>query len=131
MYLAAVQNLEREHVMSYPMTMAPLSLTHIDGAMHRTDKSSLMTKLEKKLIKSGILDKRNVNVCLIDFIYLLPILPPQLPTTFDEVATFITKHACLYVDTVHIFCDAYCNEPTITDSKRDRRGIAEATYSIQ
>ena len=47
MYLAAVQNLELEHVMSYPMAMAPLSLTHIDGAMHRTDKSSLMTKLEK------------------------------------------------------------------------------------
>ena len=46
-YLAVVQNLELEHVMSYPMTMAPLSLAHIYGAMNRTDKSSLMRKLEK------------------------------------------------------------------------------------
>ena len=30
------------------MTMAPLSLAHIDGAMNRTDKSSLMRKLEQK-----------------------------------------------------------------------------------
>ena len=80
-YLAAVQNLELEHVMSYPMTMAPLSLAHIDGAMNRTDKSSLIRKLEKSH-KSEILDKQNVNVCLIDFIYFLRMLPPQLPATF-------------------------------------------------
>ena len=80
-YLAAVQNLELEHVMSYPMTMAPTSLAHIDGAMNRTDKSSLMRKLEKSH-KSEILDKQNVNVCLIDFIYFLRMLPPQLPATF-------------------------------------------------
>ena len=77
-YLAVVQNLELEHVMSYPMTMAPLSLAHIDGAMNRTDKSSLMRKSHK----SEILDKKNVNVCLIDFIYFLQMLPPQLPATF-------------------------------------------------
>ena len=46
-YLTVVQNLELEHVMSYPMTMVPLSLAYIDGAMNRTDKSSLMRKLEK------------------------------------------------------------------------------------
>ena len=80
-YLAVVQNLELEHVMSYPMTMAPLSLVHIDGAMNRTDKSSLMRKLEKSH-KSEILDKKNVNVCLIDFIYFLRMLPPQLPAIF-------------------------------------------------
>ena len=91
-YLAAVQNLE--FVMLYPMTMPPLSLPHIDGAMNRTDKSSLMRKPEKSFIKSGILDKQNVNVCLIDYIYLLPILPQQLSATFGEVATFIIKHAC-------------------------------------
>ena len=47
--------------------------------------------------------------------------PPQL------VATFATFHA----DTVHIICDAYSIEPTINDSKRDRRENTEATYSIQ
>ena len=80
-YLAAVQNLELEHVMSYPMTMAPLSLAHIDGAINRTDKSSLMRKLVKSH-KSGNLDMQNINVCLIDFIYFLRMLPPQLPATF-------------------------------------------------
>ena len=74
-YLAVVQNLELEHV------MAPLSLAHIYGAMNRTDKSSLMRKLEKSH-KSEILDKQNVNVCLIDFIYFLRMLPPQLTATF-------------------------------------------------
>ena len=93
-YLAAVQNLEFEHVILYPMTMPPLSLTHMDGATNRTDKSSLMRKPEKSFIKSGILDKQNVNVCLIDYIYLLPILPQQLSATFGEVAAFIIKHAC-------------------------------------
>ena len=33
--------------MSYAMTMVPVSLAHIDGAMNRTDKSSLMRKLGK------------------------------------------------------------------------------------
>ena len=81
-----------------------LSLAHIDSAMNRTDKSSLMRKLEKNL-KSGIFDKQNINVCLIDFIYFLLLLPPQMPATFGEVATFIIKHACLHADTIHIICD--------------------------
>ena len=41
-YLAAVQNLEWEHV----MTMVPLSLVPIGGAMNRTEKSSLMKKTQ-------------------------------------------------------------------------------------
>ena len=41
-YLAAVQNLEWEHV----MTMVPLSLVPIVGAMNRTEKSSLMKKTQ-------------------------------------------------------------------------------------
>ena len=45
-YLTVVQNLALEHVMSYPMTMVPLSLAYIDGAMSRTDTASLMRKLE-------------------------------------------------------------------------------------
>ena len=131
MYLAAVQNLELEHVMSYHMTMVPLSRAHIDGAMKSSDKSSLMRILEKSFNKSGILDKQNVNMCLIDFIYFLRMLPPELSATFGEVATFIIKHACLHADTVHIICHIYSNEPTIKDFKRDRRGNTEATYSIQ
>ena len=111
--------------------MVPLSLAHIDGAMNKTDKSSLMRKHEKSLIKSGIVDKQNVNVCLIDFIYFSRMLPPRLPATFGEVATFIIKHACLHADTVHIICYTYSNEPTIKDFKRDGRGNAEATYSFQ
>ena len=81
-------------------------------------------------LKTGILDKQNVNVCLIDFIYFLRMLPPQMPATFGEVATFIIKYACLHADTVHIICDAYSNEPTIKDFKCDRRGNVEATYTI-
>ena len=118
-YLSAVQNLELEYVISYPMTIFLLLLAHIHGAVNRTDE-----KTEKRLIKSGILDKQNGNVCLIDFIYFLWMLPPQLAAAFGEVATF-------HADTVHIICDAYSNEPTINDSKRDRRENTEATYSIQ
>ena len=84
------------------MIMVPLSLAHIDGAMNRTDKSSLMRKLEKSRIKSGALDKKNINVCLIDFIYFLQMLSPQLPAIFGEVTTFIIKHACLHADTVRV-----------------------------
>ena len=49
MYLAAVQNLELEHVMSYTKTLVNLSLAHIHSAMimNRTDKSALVRKLEK------------------------------------------------------------------------------------
>ena len=53
LYLSAVQNLELEHVIN------DSSLVHIDGAMNRTDKSSLMRKLKKKI---GNLDKQNVYV---------------------------------------------------------------------
>ena len=31
-YLAAVQNLQLEHVISHPVTMVPLSLAPVDGA---------------------------------------------------------------------------------------------------
>ena len=51
-YLAAVQNLELEYVIAYPMTIFLLSLAHIHGAVNRTDE-----KTEKSLIKSGILEQ--------------------------------------------------------------------------
>ena len=103
-------------IISYD-NISSITFAYIYGAVNRTDE-----KTEKSLIKSGILDKQNGNVCLIDFIYFLWMLPPQLAATFGEVATF-------HADTVHIIGDAYSNEPTINDSKRDRRENTEATYT--
>ena len=48
LFLAASQNVDLGTVLSHPLTPVPLSLCHITGAMNKTDKSTLMKKLEAK-----------------------------------------------------------------------------------
>lgn len=128
LYVAAQQKLDLKEVLSYPLTIVPLSLAHIDGSMNKTDKSSLMRKLESKSIDHT--QPVKADVYLIDFMYFLRTMT-DLPATFGGIAKVILKYACTYGNIIHLICDTYSEEPSIKDFERANRGVDASVYSIQ
>ena len=49
LYLADIEDLDLHVVFTYPLTPVPLSLAHVNGTLHKTDKTKLMHKLEEKV----------------------------------------------------------------------------------
>ena len=80
LYLAATQNVDLGIVLSYPLTPVPLSLCHLNGAMHKTSKCALMDKLEP-MGTTDVQPDTSSDVCLIDTMFFLRTLP-SLPASF-------------------------------------------------
>ena len=85
LYLAALQGMYLENVLSYPLTIVPLSLSHVNGSMNKTDKSALMKKLEKNAKKEKPDD---VDAYFIDAMFSMRTVP-NLPETYVGVAQSI------------------------------------------
>ena len=71
--------------LSYPLTLVPLSLTHVNGTMLKTKKSNLTSALEMKVITRP---PDTVHETFIDASFFL-YLQYNLPLTFGQVATVI------------------------------------------
>ena len=127
LFLAASQNVDLGTVLSHPLTPVPLSLCHITGAMNKTDKSTLMKKLEAKSTNNE--QPANVDVYLIDAMFFLRTLP-SLPPTFGGIAMVILQHACSFAQVIHIICDTYKEGPSIKEQERDSRGDYHTAYKI-
>ena len=98
LYLAASQGMDLDNVLSYPLTIVPLSLSHVNGSMNKTDKSTLMKKLEKNAKKEKPDD---VDAYFIDAMFSMHTVP-NLPGTYVGVAQSIPLHACKLAEEVHI-----------------------------
>ena len=101
LYLGASQGMDLDKVLSYPLTMVPLSLSHVNGSMNKTDKSTLMKKLEKNAKKEKPDD---VDTYFFDAMFFLRTVP-ILPGTYGGVAQAILQHACKLAEEVDIVCD--------------------------
>ena len=126
LYLAASQGMDLAKVLSYPLTIVPLSLSHVNGSMNKTDKSALMKKLEKNAKKEKPDD---VDAYFIDAMFFLRTVP-NLPGTYGGVAQAILQHACKLAEEVHIVCDTYTGRPSIKALERSARGDSHSNYSI-
>ena len=84
-------------MLAYHLTSVPLTFIHIDGLEISTDKSTLFSELEVRIIKNA---HRNVDVCIIDEMFLLQ-FHVDLPSTFGGQANVtlsrLVSHAN-YVD---------------------------------
>ena len=49
LYLAVIEDLDLHVVFTYPLTPVPFPLSHVNGTLHKTDKTKLMHKLEEKV----------------------------------------------------------------------------------
>ena len=114
-------------LMTYPLSIVPLSLCHLNGLIHETAKSALLEILEKKVI-SGSPEKR--DVLIIDGFFYLRTLP-DLPGTFGDIARQIMKHiAKNEAEYIHLIFDTYPS-PSIKDYQHQKRGgIFDEPYVI-
>ena len=55
-------------MLAYPLTTLPLTFAHIDGLQISTDKSTVFSKLEARIITDA---PRNVVDCIVDGIFLV------------------------------------------------------------
>ena len=60
--------LDLKRVLVYPLTSVPLTFAHIYGLKMSTDKSTLFSKLEVRIITDAT---RNIDACIVDGMFLL------------------------------------------------------------
>ena len=61
--LIIVNDTHRENLLSYPLTSIPLSLSHVDGSIHKTPKSAILNHLESKIVST---QPKGVDVTIVD-----------------------------------------------------------------
>ena len=79
-----------EEVFTYPLTLIPLRLCHIDGKMSKTTKSTLMKELEKSRVLNH---PEMVDVVTADEMFFLHLLS-NLPET-SELSRSILRNSVL------------------------------------
>ena len=85
LFLALQRKIDMVEVLSFPLTLAPLSLSHADGNMLKTQKSKLMEELESRIFSEK---PSHVDVIIIDAMFFLH-LQKDLPATFGTSARFL------------------------------------------
>ena len=117
-------------VFKCPLTPVPLSLSHVNGAMMKTEKSKLLKllkSLESKVVTQSPL---NIHETVIDASFFL-FLQSNLPTTFGHIAkVLLTKIMTSMGDTIHYLTDKWLN-PSIKDNERDSQSSNNASYEIK
>ena len=104
-------------VLSFPLTPTPLSLSHADGTMLKTQKSKLMEELESRIFSEK---PNHVDVIIIDAMFFLH-LWKDLPTTFGTIARFLLIKAFAQKgNNVHLVFDKAVSS-SVKDCKRDSR----------
>ena len=81
------QNIDIAEVMKFPLKPFPLSISSIDGTMHKSPKSKLMGELEHRVSTTP---PETVDVYVSDAAFFLHLFK-ELPGTFGGVAKFLLK----------------------------------------
>ena len=63
--------LDLKRVLAYPLTSVPLTFAHIDGHKISTDKSTLFSKLEVRIITDA---PRNIDAFIVDGMFLYSLM---------------------------------------------------------
>ena len=118
------QHISLEHIIAHPITPAPLSIAHIDGAMCTTDKSKLSERLERHV--AVVVEDVRVDVVLVDFMFFLRSNAAHLPMKNSDIAQkLISLVKQRYrAREIAFVCDVYTEAgPGIKDLCRQDRGI--------
>ena len=101
-------------MLAYPLTSVPLTFAHIDGHKISTDKSTLFSKLEVRIITDA---PRNIDACMVDGMFLVQ-SHVDLPATFGGQANVTLSRLVRRANHVDFACATF-KYPSINDITRD------------
>ena len=117
LFLALQGKTDMADVLSFLLTPTPLSLSHADGTLLKTQKSKLMEELESRIFSEK---PNHVDVIIIDAMFFLH-LWKDLPATFGTIARFLLIKAFAQKgNNIHLVFDKVVS-PSIKDCKCDSR----------
>ena len=99
---------------AYPLTPVPLTFAHIDGLKISTDKSTLCSKLQVRIITDA---SRNIDDCIVDGMFLVQ-SHVDLPSTFGGQANVTLSRLVRRANHVDFARDTF-KYPSINDITRD------------
>ena len=101
LFLSTVKELDLKGVLAYLVAYVPLTFAHNDELKISTNKPTLFSKLDVRIIKDA---SRNVDICIIDAIFLVP-CHVDLPSTFGGVANVTSSVLVRCANRVDFACD--------------------------
>lgn len=124
---AKCRDVDVKEVLSYELSAVPFALAHVDGALRKTTKSSLMAEVERECQAQGRLPESTLSTAVIsDAMALIQMLKSAGCCTFGDLAeryftvlsTPLRQGQCIRVDVVF---DRYDVQESIKESERLRR----------
>ena len=113
--LSTEHQIDLEKVFTYPMTPVPLSLTHLDGSMNKTDKAKLLHKIEHLIGNDN--PPAALDVTVVDVMFLSHTLN-NLPNTYGEIAEVILFKLCSMSSRVDLVFNTSIT-PSVKDVEHD------------
>ena len=129
LYLVAKQKkqIDLSVALSYPLTPHPPCMSHPDGSMRKTDKSTMMHIIERKVTS---LPPNQIENAVVDGMFILRTLPNRLaPTLRGLVEYVLVKIMKLARHRIDLCFDTYTS-PSIKDSERSARGNEEISKTF-
>ncbi|CAH0562802.1 unnamed protein product [Brassicogethes aeneus] len=115
------QKLNLDEVFQFPLTPMPLSMCHVDGSIHKTDKSVLLKSLESQITSN---EQEDIDLVVIDGFFVLHTVK-EIPIQYGKIAS-----KCLSVFLNHksngiaVIFDSYFS-PSIKDNEHLLRDNTE------
>ena len=123
------QSISLQHILTYPLTPAPLSMAHINGAMCVTNKAALVHKIEAKVTP---VSNVKCEAVIIDFMFFIRSATSDLPVKYGALArSLLTRVPKRGATTVMFIADIYNDQHSVKDSCQGTRGTVSGgrTYS--
>ncbi|KAK5641777.1 hypothetical protein RI129_010324 [Pyrocoelia pectoralis] len=118
------KNVDMEKVLTFPLFEVPLSLCHIDGTIHKTDKSVLTKQLELSLEEH--LPPPTTDIKVFDGFAIFHSMT-DVPKQFGDISKSFLSIICNSpANEIHVIFDTY-KSPSIKNTEHERRDA----YSIQ
>jgi len=128
LYHSLQQQVDMAEVLKYPLTLVPLSLSHVDGTMQKTPKAEVIKYLESQFPTTS---PTSINTTIIDASFFLHLqMNSALPSSFGAVARFLLQRILsAHGDAIHFVTDKWLS-PSIKDCERDSRASTSVSYQI-
>ena len=101
-------------MLAYPLTSVLLTFVHIDGLKISSDKTTLFSKLQVRIITDA---PTNIDACIVDGMFLVQ-SHVDLPSTFGGQANVTLSRLVRLANHVEFACDTF-KYPSINDITRE------------
>ena len=127
LYVVAKKQIDLGVALSYPLTPHPPCMSHPDGSMRKTDKSTMMHIIERKVTS---LPLNQIKNDVVNGMFILRTLPNRLaPTLRGLVEYVLVKIMKLAQHRIDLCFDTYTS-PSIKDPERSARGNEDISKTI-